>query len=80
MDNISHSSFYEQIADEGRREARRADILEVLTIRFGSGLAVEFTEALEGITDLARLRRLYRTAIKCADIAGFRRALRRKRS
>jgi hypothetical protein len=78
--NMSHSSFYQEILAEGRLEAQRAAILDALTIRFGSGSAVEFTEALNNITDSDRLRQLFRTAIKCVDIAGFRRALRRKRA
>jgi hypothetical protein len=69
------SPFFQRFENE----ARRMDIIDVLTVRFGSESAATFSEALNEIADPDRLRQLLRTAIKCRDITGFRRAVRRQR-
>ncbi len=78
-ENMRESPFVQELLAEGRGEgglvARRADILEVLGIRFGAEAAAEFTEPLNRIQDLEQLRELVRVATKCRGVAGFRRAL-----
>jgi hypothetical protein len=79
-ESMRESPFYQDIVAEGKLEMGRGDILEVLTIRFGSAAAAEFTDALNRITEPDRLRPLHRTALKCRDINSFRRAVRRKQA
>jgi hypothetical protein len=73
---MRESPFYQEILAEGRIEEKRLSILEVLEARLGSGASTEFREALEAITDVARLSELLRAASKCRSVGGFRRALR----
>jgi hypothetical protein len=77
-ESMSVSSFYQEIMAEGELKMGRENILDLLTNRFGSAAAAEFTEALNRITEPDRLRQLHRTAFKCRDIGGFRRAARRR--
>jgi len=44
----------------------------VLTLRFGEEAGKEFTEALDRITDLDRLKELHKLAIKARRLSQFR--------
>lgn len=76
---MKESPLYQEILEEGRTEGQleraRADIHEVLTLRFGAKSAGTLVEKLRGISDLETLSRLHREAIRCQRIAEFRRAL-----
>jgi hypothetical protein len=75
-EHMRGSPFYEEIANEGRVEARRADILHALRLRFGDAAAAEFTDRLNEVQDTAQLEELHARAITCRGIGGFRRTLR----
>jgi hypothetical protein len=60
---------------EGELKARRENLLQVLTLRFGEERAKEFAETLEGITHLARLTQLFKLAITARRLCQFRKAL-----
>jgi hypothetical protein len=83
-ENMRESKFFEEVISEGRMEGRiegalatrRDDILEALTLRFGSETADEFKEALNAITDQNKLLELYRLAIKSRGAGAIRRVLR----
>src|SRR5262249_19638691 len=70
-EHMRGSSFYEEIANEGRVEAMRADILQALRLRFGATAASEFTDRLNQIQDTAQLEELHARAITCRGIGGF---------
>ena len=79
---MKESKFYQEIQEEGRvegrLETRRADIHETLEVRFGSEVAAEFDEVLQGLSDWDELTRLLREAIRCRRPAEFRRLLPRQ--
>ncbi len=66
---------YQLIIDEGRVEARRADILANLEERFGPEAAARVADAVNALTDEALMDRLHRLAVRCANIEEFQRAL-----
>jgi hypothetical protein len=70
---MKESPVYDQIMQEGKLENARAFILKTLGIRFGRTAAKEFAPALKGITGCDRLTRLYRLALRPADLEQFRR-------
>lgn len=74
-EQMKESTLYEEIMDEGRVEARRDDIRQVLEERIGAEAAGQFQVALQNVTDLAELSRLLRMAARCRRPSDFRRAL-----
>jgi hypothetical protein len=70
-DQMKESSLYQEILDEGRLEARQADVLDNLEARFGSRAAAQFAEAVHGITELDRLKHLLRVAATCTTTEQF---------
>jgi hypothetical protein len=78
-EQMKESKFYQEILEEGAaegdRKRARADILEVLEVRFRPERAAEFREVLQGITDRELLSELHRLAVRCRRLAEFRRAL-----
>jgi hypothetical protein len=69
------SRFGKEMKEEGRQEARRLDILDILEDRFGAGVRGEFETAVNAIADFDELGRLVLLAGKVADVDSFRRAL-----
>ena len=63
---MQESDTYLMILDEGQEKATRADILVVGEERFGSADEA-VREQLANITDLERLRRMHRRAVKAAN-------------
>jgi hypothetical protein len=74
-ENMRDSPFYQEIQMDAELRTSRAYILEALEARFGADTSAEFRDALDNVTDPARLSELHRTAIKCRGIGAFRRAL-----
>lgn len=72
---MRESKFFDEIIALGRVEQGRADVLEVLELRFGPNAGDEFTQALDAITDRDKLSELHRLAIKTRSVSAFRRAL-----
>jgi predicted transposase YdaD len=76
---MRESKFYQEILEEGRGEGRqemaRANILEVLEVRFGTKAPAGFREALHGITGREQLSELLRLSVRCRRLTEFRRAL-----
>ena len=62
---MQESDTYLMILDEGQEKATRAAILVVGEERFGSADEA-VREQLANITDLERLRRMHRRAVKAA--------------
>ena len=60
--------------EEGSLMTRRQDILQILTLRFGSQEA-SLMEALEQISDAALLEALFTAAVQSADLSAFRAVL-----
>ncbi|HZF41763.1 MAG TPA: hypothetical protein VE715_23300 [Blastocatellia bacterium] len=52
------------------QETLRANIIEILEIRFGS-LPQGIAETLDGITDAEMLKELLREAVKCESLGAF---------
>ena len=65
--------------DEGRVEARREDIRQILEVRFGAEAAEKHKRALSRITAADELSRLHRLAISCRELSEFRSAWRTKK-
>lgn len=63
---MHESDTYLMILEEGEEKARREDILDVGEERFGPCDEAVRT-ALAGISDLARLKRMVRRAVKAAS-------------
>lgn len=78
-EQMKESKAYQEIMAEGRAEgalqAKRADVAEVIEIRFGAEAAAEFQEILRGIEDLEQLSQLHRLAIQSPRLAQLRRAV-----
>jgi hypothetical protein len=74
-EEMHESSLAREFVLEGEQIGARKSILQVLTLRFGEERAKEFTQALEGITDLNRFDELLRLAITARRLSQFRRAL-----
>ena len=63
---MQESDTYLMILDEGREKATREDILVVGEERFGSSDDAVRTQ-LSNVTDLDRLKRMLRRAVKAAS-------------
>jgi hypothetical protein len=72
---MHESSLAQDFVLEGKQEGVRESVLQVLTLRFGEEEAKGFTEALERITDLERLRELLQQATRARRLSQFRRAV-----
>jgi hypothetical protein len=85
---MKESPLYQEILAEGRAEgraqgvveSRRADIADVLGLRFGEEAVREFAEPLRRIPDPDRLADLLRLAVRCRGVPDFRRGLARGRT
>jgi hypothetical protein len=73
---MEESPVYEEIKQEGRLEARQADVLANLEERFGTEAARRFRDAVNRVTNLIELERLHRLAARCAHIDEFQKGLR----
>ena len=74
-EQMKESPLYEEIKDEGRLEVGRASVLAALEERFGKRAASQFTGAVQQVSKLAKLERLFRLAIRCDSIAAFEKNL-----
>lgn len=86
-EKMKESRFYRDILAEGREEgreigllegevkAKRADLLDLLKIRFSESFATEVSPTINAITDSAEFTPLFHLAIRCSRIAKFRAAL-----
>ncbi len=63
-------SLADQFRQEGLIASKQQDILEALEIRFVS-VPEGLREEIENIKDPAKLTKLLRAAIRCADIESF---------
>ncbi len=61
--------------EEGRVEALREDVLDILEARFGE-VPFSVREGVNTLADIPRLKALHRLAVTCASSADFERALR----
>jgi hypothetical protein len=75
-EKMRESKFYQEVLEEGKLEAKRADILEALEVRLGAEGAAEFAAAVNAIEDWTKLSRLFRLAVACSRTGEFRAALR----
>jgi hypothetical protein len=69
------SQYGQELREEGRLEARRADILAILEERFGASAGGQFEAPLNAIADFDRLGGLLRLAGAASDLGSFRDAL-----
>lgn len=74
-EEMQESSLFPEFVLEGEQKATREAVLEVLTLRFGEEAARDFTQALDRITDLDRLKELLKLAIKARRLSQFRKAV-----
>lgn len=72
---MRESKFLQDYEDLIRVETKRADVLEVLVVRFGSERTEGFAEAINAFDDLDELQELHHVAIKCRRPSEFRKAL-----
>jgi hypothetical protein len=72
---MKESPFYQEIMDEGRVEARRADVLTVLEAHLGRSPGEEVVTAVNALDDLRQLDALLRLAARCSGVEEFRAAL-----
>ena len=79
-EQMRESKFFQEILEEGRVEGvlerARADVHEIIALRFGEAAAARFQATLRRIADPERLSHLLRLAIQCDDLAELRRAFR----
>jgi hypothetical protein len=78
-EQMKEAPVYREIMDEGRVEARREDILDNLEARFGTEAAEQVRADVQTVESLARLGRLHRLSVLCAELATFRAVLREER-
>jgi len=72
---MKESKFYQEIQEEACIEQGRADVLQVLGLRFGSEAVAKFQKPLQAIVDPNQLTQLNAVAVTCRRPADFRRAL-----
>jgi hypothetical protein len=73
--NWKRSEVMEEVRVEGRLEAHRDDLLQVLQLRFDA-VPEDIAAAVSGMTDVARLARWFRHAVKAKSLDAFRSAVR----
>jgi hypothetical protein len=73
--NYKRSEVMEEMRQEGRVEARRQDLLETLQLRFDE-VPEDIAAAVSEMTDVARLTRWFRHAVKAKSLEAFRSAVR----
>jgi hypothetical protein len=69
---MKESPLYEEIMREGREEAHRADIVNLLASRFGKKATAPIADMLEVVHGTDELTGLFQKAIRCRSIAGYR--------
>jgi hypothetical protein len=74
-EEMKASEFFPEFVEEGRVEARRQDILQILGLRFGPETAKEFEQAVNQVANDAQLQELHKLAIQSRRVSQFRRAL-----
>jgi hypothetical protein len=74
-DEWKRSEVMEEMRVEGEIRARRADLLKVLQARFAT-VPDDIAAAVSGMTDLARLSRWFKHALKAKSLEAFRAAVR----
>jgi hypothetical protein len=75
---MKESAIYAEIGDEARAEEAQAAVLAALEERFGKTEAASCRDAIHNVTNLDKLRRLHRLAVRCASIEEFQRSLRKR--
>lgn len=78
-EQMKESSFYQEIMEEGRVEARQADIRHVLELRFGREEAAPLDRYIREINDINRLLELHALAVQCRRLAEFRKEVEPKK-
>lgn len=71
---MRESKAFQEIMAEAAIEQVRADVLDIIDVRFGPKAVAEFKGPLLGIADLEQLSQLHRLAIRCR-LPEFRRAV-----
>lgn len=75
-EKMDESLFYKEVFEEGAEEGafrtRRADVVRILTKRFGKKATSGLQKSLEAIRDPKRLDHLLDLAIDCGEAAEFR--------
>jgi hypothetical protein len=61
------SPIYREAVEEGRLHQARADVLDLLEVRFGSPPPPGLSDALGAVEDETRLRELHRLAALCTS-------------
>ena len=64
----------DKLRKEGRQEALREDILEILELRFQS-VSYSIKTQLEEISDATTLRRLHRLAVQAQSLGEFEKGI-----
>lgn len=74
---LMNTPFLQRIRAEGRQQARRETILEVLALRFDPAISVyrEIENSVAKITDDPALDHFFTAAIKAATLADFQEIL-----
>ena len=75
---MKESLLYQEIMEEGRVEARQADVLAVLAERFGKRAANTFRQAVQTVHAAVDLSDLLHSAIRSRTPGVFRRLLAQK--
>lgn len=75
---MKESPLYQEILEEGREEAHRADILETLRARFGKRSAEILSAKLQLAHNADDLSELFHKALHCRTLGGFRKLLSQK--
>ena len=70
---MKESKAYQEIMEGGALERARADVAEVITVRFGAEAAAEFQGALQALDDAERLSELLRLASRSRKLTELRR-------
>jgi hypothetical protein len=74
-EKMKASKLFQEVQTEERRETRRADILLVLTARFGPAGIPEVAAALHEVEEVEMLDRFIERAATCSSVDEFRDAL-----
>jgi hypothetical protein len=74
------SRILRRAREEGALIALRADILRVLSLRFGESTQAKFAAVLEQMGDVVQLEPMLVLAVTCQDVVGFRVGLEAQRA
>jgi predicted transposase YdaD len=75
-EQMKESAILAEFTEEARIETAQAYVLAVLEERFGREAVASCRDAIRGVTNENKLRRLNRLAVRCANIEAFQRGLR----